>query len=293
LELARARSAGLEPAVSQVYDLRDQRSFERHRIFPGAADCKSAIRQTASLRYDLSESDTFNCALGRQSKLPVSNRQHVRPPRQTVFCFSMNALESHWTRGRWFWAFLFLFIAHVAAVFWFAQRPHSPARWPAREPFFTFADDATLSPASLELARLRDPTLFALPSEHGFSGNAWLKFTPPPPLTNNWTEAPRWLPLPITELGSTFAQYVATNRPSEERLIEELPEISLAEVRVPAAVISTGSTFKVEGPLASRRLVNSISLPSAVTNIVLQRTELDVTVNAEGTTRVRRCRGRL
>jgi len=175
----------------------------------------------------------------------------------------------------------FLFLAHAAAIFRFsdATRPRRGVRVTA---LFYLSLDAKSDQRVAELTAGRDPTLFALPHARGFSGGAWLSFQPEIPKLSNWSAPPEWLALPLDQLGNSLHEYVATNRVAEEHLLSSLRAPKNVEVRIPDEPIITNTTVRVEGPLAARKLVGVLALPSATNTDVLRRTVVTVSVNGDG-----------
>jgi len=184
-------------------------------------------------------------------------------------------------RWRWFWGLLFVFLAHAAAVFWFGERM-KPAAAPERlQPLLYLASDEATARRLAEIS-IADPTLFALPSERGFSGDAWLKIKPADMSLSNWSAPPSWLPLNVNELGATLALYAETNRVSAEALLDGLRSATPFELRMPSQPVSALSSFAVEGPLSSRRLKLIGSLPVATNSELVTNSVVDLSVNGDG-----------
>ena len=194
----------------------------------------------------------------------------------------MNAVERQTSRQFWIWGFVFLFLLHAFAVFWFADRREIKPLWQKPNAFLFLSGDSTMDRRVTELAVLQDPTLFAVPHPHGFSGGAWLNFRPQVPTLNDASAPPEWLSLPEEQLGGALNEYIATNRPSEGQLLALLRATKTAEVRIPNEPVITNTTIRVEGPLASRELISVPPLPSAVSADVLRTTVVTVAVNGDG-----------
>ena len=194
----------------------------------------------------------------------------------------MKAAASGWSRHLWFWGFVFLFLGHAFAVFWFADRRNISHSAQMPTAFFYLSGDREAEQRMPEMMALRDPTLFALPHGHGFSGRAWLNFQPQLPRLSNWFAPPEWLSLPVEQLGTSLDDYGATNRPSEEQLLASLRTTKAPEVRIQDEPIITNSSVKVEGPFAARRLISSPALPSLPANDVLGKTVIAVSVSGNG-----------
>jgi len=194
----------------------------------------------------------------------------------------MSASEFQATRRFWFWGFAFLFLAHAFAVFWFSNRQSIELPQPASRAFLYFGGETQWDRRIDQLVSMRDPTLFAMPHAHGFSGGAWLNFRPTQPAQSNWSAPLEWLPLPVEQLGATLEEYVNTNRPSPRLLLAALRNVPIAEIRIPDEPVITGTTVSIRGPLRQRKLISSPALPPMRTNDLVARTVVSVTVNAEG-----------
>lgn len=130
----------------------------------------------------------------------------------------------------------------------------------------------------VELAELIDPTLFALPNRHGFSGSAWALVPRFGFVSADWTEPLRWLQLPQEKLGEAFAQFIAANPPQLFSVAEKRePQIAAA----PAAEfpLPAQSSLRVEG---GRELLAPLELTSWPVADVLPATEVQTLVDAGG-----------
>lgn len=194
----------------------------------------------------------------------------------------MKAVQSRWSWHIWFWGFLFLFLTHAFAVFWFADRRNVSLSWQKPQAFLQLSADRETDQRVMEMVALRDPTIFALPHAKGVSGRAWLNFQPQIPRLSNWFAPPEWLALPVDQLGASLDAFAATNRPSDEPLLASLRATRTPEVRIPDEPIMTRSSLKVEGLLAMRKLMEVPPLPSMTNNDVLGKTVVAVSVNGNG-----------
>jgi hypothetical protein len=194
----------------------------------------------------------------------------------------MNAMERKTSPQFWIWGFVFLFLVHAFAIFWFAERRDAKPLWQKPSAFLYLSSEPAMDQRVRELAALQDPTLFALPHPHGFSGGAWLNFHPQIPTLNDTSAPPAWLALPLAQLGGALNDYALTNRPSEELLLASLRATKTVEVRIPDEPVITNTTLRIEGPLAARRLLSLPLLPSAAYTDVLRQTVVAVSVNGDG-----------
>jgi hypothetical protein len=170
-----------------------------------------------------------------------------------------------------------IFIGQLTVIFWLGQRiPFHPRR---RPPGPTIRMAGT---ASGELLALTDPTLFALPHVHGFSGPAWLNIASPSFQPFVWAEPPRWLTLPVEQLGATLQQVIATNQFKPAEITgQPQPELLMPELASEQR-LAEQSLLRVTGQLASRRLLTPLNLPAWTNSFVLSNTLIQVVVNALG-----------
>jgi TonB family protein len=176
-----------------------------------------------------------------------------------------------------------LFLLHAFAIFHFGERRDFEP--PSREPrgFLFVAKESPIETQLAELMAYRDPTLFALPHPHGFSGGAWQLFDPEVPKLTNWTAPPEWLELPDDQSGRSLNDYLATNRPSAEPLLAALRMTRRSEPRIPSEPVLTNTIVRVEGSLAGRALVKVPPVPKVVHPDVLKApTVVAVSVNGDG-----------
>jgi hypothetical protein len=187
--------------------------------------------------------------------------------------------------------------------------PVEPQRWPFRRwligfvlvlavqaaLFFSlgnFSPTTPLKPNAAPSVRLRentsdrlfldDPTLFALPHQEGFSGDAWLRIPPLEFHPMDWSEPPRPLPLSVAQLGAEFENFVQTHRfASFEITVKPQPDLTMPEIP-PVTPLSTPSTLRIEGGLARRRLLSPLELPPQPSNDLLTNSVVQLMVDALG-----------
>jgi hypothetical protein len=174
-------------------------------------------------------------------------------------------------------------VVQAGLILWLAERPRpllAPSNFPAT---IHLAVDAWSAQRVSELPELIDPTVFALPGHHGFSGRAWLRFTAPQYQLTDWSEPNRWLELDSSRLGETFSGYVAANRFPPLRIADKpAPKLPLDELTVPSLPIRTNSGFRILGDLAQRPLLAPPQPPSWPHSEILNNTEVQVLVNGDG-----------
>lgn len=181
-----------------------------------------------------------------------------------------------WSRRRWWTVIVLVFTLHVGLIFAFSERkPIVPQRLVQVPRLRLVAEQS-------ELLALGDPTLFALPHPRGFAAPAWLpiprvEFDP-----FKWTESPRYLTLPVEQLGATFLQFMQTNTFAQfESETLPAPELSLPEFP-PLFTPPTRSGLSVRGNLAQRRLLNPPELSSWPAADLLTNSVVRVQVDAAG-----------
>ena len=169
-----------------------------------------------------------------------------------------------------------VFVAHLALISTFGERKPAAPRAVINVPELKFAT------SSEEWLALNDPTLFAQPNLAGFAGPAWLE---PPRVEfhrQEWTEPPRWLELPATELGGIFSEFMLTNRFVAPQFESKPPVRFIAPVAPLEPALAKASTMRIEGDLTRRRLLTPIRLQSWPDNDVLEPSVVQVLVDAKG-----------
>jgi len=180
-----------------------------------------------------------------------------------------------WSRRRWWIVILLVFGVHVGLIFALGERK-------AAVPRAVKVARLRLVGEGGELLALGDPTLFALPHARGFAAPAWLPVPRVEFAPFKWKENPRFLALPVAQLGATFLQFMHTNtfaRFEPETL--PAPELILPEL-TPLFTPPTRSELSVRGDLAGRRLLNRPELPSWPAADLLTNSVVRAQVDAAG-----------
>jgi len=183
---------------------------------------------------------------------------------------------SQWTRGR-FWCLVgVLFALQGGLILLFAEREHSASTVASASSHFRLLGRALTADQLSKTFFAIDPTVFPLPSLHGFSERAWLSLPMQQFDAPSETEAPAWLTNNAARLGTNF--------PTLNRAKSLLP-FGLADPRGPELepwpvfltpeLIRTQSVLELQGELAGRQLNAPAELrawPSAqlLTNSVVQ-----------------------
>ena len=184
--------------------------------------------------------------------------------------------KSPWRWSRWLLLIVLVLAVHVVLIFMFGGRkPIAPRAT-------TDAPKLELATRSSEWLLLNDPTLFALPNINGFAGPAWLE---PPPLhfrRLEWTEPPRWLQLPVGDLGAVFNEFMQTNFFAAYHF-ELTPPPRFTAPAVPLEPqFAEMSTLQIKGGLVRRPLLTPMDLPAWPYADVIAPSRVQVLVNAAG-----------
>ena len=181
-----------------------------------------------------------------------------------------------WSRRRWLTVILLVFALHVGLIFAFSERKPVAPRRPVNVPTLRILAEGG------ELLALSDPTLFALPHRKGFATPVWLPVPPVEFAPYEWTEPPRFLSLTVGQLGSTFLQFVQTNKFARfEFETLPAPQLSLPE-SPPLFTPPTRSELRVGGDLAERQLLNRPDLTPQPAGDLLTNSVVRVQVDAAG-----------
>jgi hypothetical protein len=180
-------------------------------------------------------------------------------------------------RRRWWGLVVVVFALQLGLIFWLGARTPPQRRQVANAPALQLAGTA-----ALEQLGLSDPTLFALPHQHGFSGAAWLSVPQPEFQSFEWSAPPRWLQLPLNQLGATFNEFIQTNNPgSSPSPPQPEPELTVPD-SAPVALSRQRSELLLVDDLARRRLLAPPQLPSFRHTDILSNSVVQMAVDAQG-----------
>ena len=168
------------------------------------------------------------------------------------------------------------FAAHLAFVFLLGAKKTAPPRAVANVPVFHLADNAG------ELARLTDPTLFALPHAGDFAPGAWAHPPVVTPPAFAYDEPPSFLPLDAANLGTAFGAFMRTNRfagtpPSFKPTALPVPPTMTIESALPQ-----NSSWRLAGHLAGRKPRHDLTVPTLAGNDVLTASRVQLLVDVGG-----------
>ena len=166
---------------------------------------------------------------------------------------------------------------HLALIFIFGTRKPPIPRPVTAVPHLRLA-----SPDS-EIIALGDPTLFARPNAQDLVSAFWRRRppVPPPDFDRVATEHPEyWSPTPA-DFGAVFHSLVENTRSEEPALVFKpnprpvIPDIADDD-------LSPGTTLRIAGKLANRRLMSSPPLPSLPRNDVIEPSRVETLVDTTG-----------
>ncbi len=127
---------------------------------------------------------------------------------------------------------------------------------------------------------LESPTVFALPSPEGFSGEAWLRYRTPTTKPQPIQDSPSWLEMETNSFGSLFRGFVNQQTP---------PPMRVADLQVvwrdnfPSDPIpERHSDLYLEGDLTSRQLLSPVRLPAWPHTDVAAESHVQVLVDSDG-----------
>jgi hypothetical protein len=184
------------------------------------------------------------------------------------------AAAASWSRNCWLLIIAFIFATHVALIFLFGEKKEVVPRAVADVPELTLANNSD------ELFSLENPTLFALPQLQDFAA-VWQMPTVNQP-ANRYAEPPRWLPLPVENLGRSLGQFMQTNFPAATTL-DFKPALEMTAPALAAEFAPTqNSTLKIEGQLAHRQLAAPGNLTNWPYADVIAPTKIQLLVSANG-----------
>jgi hypothetical protein len=139
---------------------------------------------------------------------------------------------------------LLAFAAHLAVVFLLGEKKMPPPRAVAGVPVFHLADPAG------ELARLTDPTLFALPHAADFTPGVWARPPAVTPPASGYDAPPAFLPINPADLGVAFSAFMRTNRfAGPPTSFKPEPQLSAPAAAIESA-LPQSSSWRLAGILA-------------------------------------------
>jgi TonB family protein len=187
-------------------------------------------------------------------------------------------LEPRWTGRRWLTVIGIITVVQLLGVLLLsrsAQRAESAAGEPTRIRL-TWGKSAELPALGM------DPTLFALASEHGFSGGAWLRRAPSPThQLSDWTEPPQWLTTAAGKFGREF-EALARSNSIRQPTTRELPPPKAEAPEINRSPLPARSLVLLNAPLQPRGTVEPLTADAWIAGDVLQDTIVQVSVSPTG-----------
>lgn len=175
----------------------------------------------------------------------------------------------------------FVFGVEFLLVFGLSERRSSAPRTAPARPVIALILDPGVNVRLQHSESVRDPTLFALVNQRGFSGDAWLKNAPREHHAAEWTEPPQLLGADVNQLGFVTAGGKSSNTTAAAVVAgKSAPRLSAKSVPLPPLTRQT--TLTREGDLAKRPIKLAPPLPALTAADVLVPTTIEVLVNREG-----------
>lgn len=191
--------------------------------------------------------------------------------------------HQRWSPRRWAVSIVAAFALQAVLLIYFSRYPSDePPAIPLRTALHLAAEPWSSQQLAL-LQTYRDPTLFALPNVHSFSGAGWLKFRPMEHHFLDWHEPPPWLELSGDDLGETFHQYIDQSASAPLRIADKpLPPRAGTELLVPNLSLPDESTLRLEGDLAGRTVLDVPRLRSWHYSDILSNTVIRAVADEGG-----------
>ena len=190
--------------------------------------------------------------------------------------------ERPWSRRRWGWTAFGIFAAQAGLILTLSPHTRSSPTPSRIEPNFRLVVEAAAQKEVLDTFFVDDPTLFVLPTEHGFSGVAWMKRRAEEYALPEWDEPPRWLDLNQSKLGGTMREFVRTNSAMTLPVAQKIPHSEELEPRTYPEVVDLRPTVLVEGEIAHRVTWKPSTIVTWTNSEPLLDTVVDVSVNGAG-----------
>jgi hypothetical protein len=188
-----------------------------------------------------------------------------------------------WTRRR-FWAVtVILFVLQGGLLFLFASRNDAVMTHSVQPCYFRLIGTPLTAGQLTRMFFAVDPTVFPLPSRHGFSDRAWLGQPPPQFEVPNETEGPAWLALDPARLGTNFPHL---NRPRHGLPVapatEGNPQVEPWPAFMSPEEFRSQSAFEIVGELAARQLNAPAGLPPETNAQLLSNSVVQIAVDGAG-----------
>lgn len=186
-----------------------------------------------------------------------------------------------WSRKRWATVVLAVFVAHLVALMLLSARRDATPSHAIERSFVRWLTSSVEARKILDSVVDNDPTLLATVNLRGFSGAAWLRPSAQTIRIGEWTDAERSLPQLARPLGGvpqldTASANSAVLDPARK------PTSAAPALTVAQPELRSASRLLVIGPLATRRLIQTVPLKSWSHTDLLADTRVQVLVSREG-----------
>lgn len=183
-----------------------------------------------------------------------------------------------WSRQRWWLAIACVLLLQAALIFLLERAAPGKPRPAALVPLIHLRERVSLEPLAIS-----DPTLFVLPHQRGFSGEAWLNRPPVPGFQPaDWTEPPRALALATERLGANFNEFITANTAPQLETLATFGPPRQQPALFQLASPPPPSSFRVEGGLAQRHLLAMPLLRAWESSELVSNSVVQVLVDAPG-----------
>jgi TonB family protein len=186
-----------------------------------------------------------------------------------------------WSRQRWVWTVLLVFSLQGSLFWMLSDTTPGTERRPGSGPTLYLIAGTPAEAQLHDSLVLGDPTFYSLANRRGFSGAVWRDFLRPRLHLGDWREPDRWLAPRLDTLTATFTSFVRSNA-FPTLAIAETPPTRLDRIPVTADLLAVESTLRIDGPLAGRRLMTSITLETWPAGEWVTNTVVQLAVNAAG-----------
>lgn len=190
-----------------------------------------------------------------------------------------------WNLHRWLATGVSIFLAQFLFIYFLSKAGPNPSR-SLPTPFLLVLSSTQWPEEWFSQEFLAsDPSLFAVPGTHGFSGAAWLKDPVRSYDARNLfeqKEVPYWLALNSGQLGTSLNQFVRTNTAGPILRTEDSAPKIQTRLLDPPNEAKTNSQLRVEGDLTTRVLLSPPELASWPHTNILSNTVARIAVDQNG-----------
>jgi len=191
--------------------------------------------------------------------------------------------RSGWTRGRFWRVAGVLCVVQAGLILLFAEREERPSRMVPAPGHFCLLGKPLTADQLFKTFFAIDPTVFPLPSLHGFSERAWLRLPARQFEAPSETEAPAWLTLDAARLGRDFPPLNRGKSALPFGLADQrAPELEPWPVFLTPEPARTQSVFEMQGELAGRLLNAPADMRAWPSAQLLAKSVVQIAVDSAG-----------